>query len=397
VSAVLAYPFGEPDRLRLHPRYAYLREHEPLARVRMRYGDPARLVTGYHDARTVLADPRFSRAAGRDEPRTSPDLRYANLMSLDPPEHTRLRKLVATAFTARRVELLRARAQQTAEGLVDRMVAAGPPADLVECFATPFPLTVMCELFGIPANDRRRFQTWTEAVIATTALAPGKLREYGGRLRAYLARLIRRHRRDGSEGSDAGLLGALLRARDDEDRLSEDELLDLAGDLLALGYETTASQLPNIVYTLYEHPGMWRRLAARPHAVPTAVEELMRYIPLAPHAVFPRYATEDVALPGGTVRAGEPVLVSLAAAGRDGRVFAEPDRLDLDRDPNPHLGFSHGVHHCVGAPLARMELQVGLATLACRLPGLRLAVPEADLVWKRGLIVRGPVALPVSW
>jgi cytochrome P450 len=378
----------------LHPRYAYLREHEPLARVRMRYGDPAWLVTGYHDARTVLADPRFSRAAGRDEPRTSPEVQHAGMMSLDPPEHTRLRKLVAGSFTAAQVERLRPWSQRIADDLVDAMLAAGPPADLVASFATPFPLAIICELIGVPAGARGRLPRWSRLVVSATALSEAKAHEYQARLGVMMTRVIRRHRRDGAGGP---LLATLLSARDDEGRLSEQELVRLTVELLAMGFENTATQLADFVYSLLTEASAGDELRGRPELVATAVEELTRYVPIASFAEFPRYATDDVVLAGGVVRAGEPVLVSLAAAGRDGRVFADPDRLDLRRDPNPHLGFSHGVHHCLGAALARMELQVGLGTLVRRLPGLRLAVAEEEIEWKTGMLVRGPKALPVTW
>jgi cytochrome P450 len=393
VHTVWSYPFGEPDRLRLHPRYASLRAHRPLARVRMPHGDPAWLVTGYDNARTVLADPRFSRAYGRDEPRITRDLDHTGLMSTDPPEHTRLRRLVAKAFTAPRVERLRPRVRRLTEELVDAMTGAGTPADLVAGLAVPLPLLLICELLGIPHADRERIPKWARMVVSATALSPARKREYQTRLGVYMTRSIKDHRR---RGSRAGLLDTLIQARDGN-RINEDELVRLSVDLLAMGFENTATQLANFVYTLLTEPYAWDELRARPHLVPTAVEELSRYVPIATFAEFPRYATEDVELDGGVVRAGEAVLVCVAAADRDERVFTDPERLDLRRQPNPHLAFSHGVHHCLGAPLARMELQVCLETLISRLPTLKLAVTEEEVPWKTGLLVRGPEALPVTW
>jgi cytochrome P450 len=390
---VRSYPFAPPEALRLHPMYGYLRAHEPLARVRLAYGDEAWLVTGYHNARAVLTDPRFSRAPGHDEPRPAP-VPNTGILALDPPEHTRLRRLVAKAFTAHRVETLRAHISTVVDGLLDAMVAGGAPADLVADLAIPLPLSTMCELLGVPFNDRQRLETWSEAILSATSLTPAKIGEYVARLRVYMTGLVRRRRAD---PTDVDLIGALVRARDDQDRLSDREILDLTFGLLAVGYETTAGQLANFVYVLHTQAGAWDQLRARPDLVSTAVEELMRFVPNGSFASGPRYATADVQLDGGLVRAGEPVLVYVAAANRDERVFADPDRLDLTRSPNPHLAFGHGIHHCLGAPLARMELQECLSALLRRLPTLRLAVRPDEVPWKTGMFVRRPAALPVTW
>ncbi|MEE6263834.1 cytochrome P450 [Plantactinospora sonchi] len=390
------YPFSAPDRLTVDPRYAELRRTEPVIRVRLPYGEEGWLATRYHDVRTVLGDARFSRAASldHDEPRISPRPLGNGLLSMDPPEHTRLRRLAAKAFTARRVELLRARAQQIADELVDDMVKAGPPVDLVERFATPLPIQVICELLGVPFADRHHFHVWSGAIVSTTSMSPEMIEEYLGNLYGYIGGLLAQRRDEPTDD----LLSAMVQARDEnQDRLTEFEVVQFAAGLLAAGHETTVTQIPNFVYVLLENPAELARLRADPSLVPSAVEELLRYVPLGVASAFPRYATEDVEIGGVLVRAGEPVLASLTSANRDGEVFAEPDRLDLARDPNPHVGFSHGVHHCVGAQLARMELQVALRTLVTRLPGLRLAVPEPELVWKSGLIVRGLISLPVAW
>ncbi|MEU4379293.1 cytochrome P450 [Micromonospora echinofusca] len=394
-TAPQRYPFSDPDRLDLDPRYARLRRDEPLTRIRMPYGEPAWLATRHADVRTVLGDARFSRAAsvGRDEPRNSPRQQEGGILSMDPPEHTRLRRLVAKAFTARRVEELRPRTRQVAHELVDGMLAAGPPADLVAHLATPLPIRVICDLLGVPVSDQDRFHTWSEAIVSTTSLTPERAQEYIDSLFAYMGELIARRREQPTDD----LLGAMVRARDADDRLAEDEVVRLAAGLLAAGHETTVTQIPNFVYALLDHSDEWARLRARPELVPGAVEELMRFVPLGASSAFARYALEDVELGGVLVRAGEPVVVSISSANRDETVFAEADRLDLTREANPHLGFGHGVHHCVGAQLARMELQVVLETLIDRTPDLRLAVPEAELTWKSGLLVRGLVAMPVRW
>jgi len=313
---------------------------------------------------------------------------------MDPPDHSRLRRLVAKAFTARRVEQLRPVAAAIAGELVDAMVAAGPPADLVEDFSTPLPVRVICRLLGVPTDDQHLFRTWSESIVSTTSLPPERIVEYLNSLRAYMAGLIAQRR----ETPTDDLIGAMVRARDeDNDRLTEQEMVDLAAGLLAAGHETTVTQISNFVYVLLTHPAQVAVLRARPELVPGAVEELMRYVPLGVAAGFARYATEDLELGGVRIHAGEPVIAAMASANRDATVFDDPDRLDITRGVGPHLGFGHGVHHCIGAQLARMELQVALGTLLARLPGLALAVDEKELEWKPGLLVRGLRTLPVTW
>ncbi|WP_329190266.1 cytochrome P450 [Actinacidiphila glaucinigra] len=390
------YPFTEADRLTVDPAFAGLRKDEPLCRVRFPYGEAAWLVTRYEDVRTVLGDPRFSRAEAvhRDEPRLRPHRGLeGSILDLDPPDHTRLRRIVAKAFTARHIERLRPRTEQIAAELADGMAARGAPADLVADFALPLPVTVICELLGVPLADRADFRTWSDALLSTTRYTPREIQDCTDALMAYMAGLIAERRTTPHED----LLGALVDARDNDERLSERELQVLAVSLLVAGHETTASQIPNFVYTLLTHPGQLAALRADPGLVPGAVEELMRYVPLGNGAGMPRYALDDVELSGGTVRAGEAVVVCPVSANRDEAVYTDPDRLDVLRQEASHVGFGHGPHHCLGAQLARMELQVALSTLLDRLPGLRLAGPEESVVWKSGVALRGPERMPVTW
>ncbi|PPK71128.1 cytochrome P450 [Actinokineospora auranticolor] len=390
----VTYPFSEPERLDPEPLFDRLRAEHPLIRVRLPYGEPAWMATRYEDVKTVLGDPRFSRAAsaGRDEPRLRPHLNPpGSILSLDPPDHTRLRRLVMKAFTVRRVEQLRPRAQEIADRLVDEMIATGPPADLVDLFALPLPITVICELLGVPFEDRVDFRVWSDAFLSTTKYTPDEVRDHTDRMMAYMAGLIAQRR----ETPTDDLIGALVVARDEEDRLSEDELVSLAMGLLIAGHETTASQIPNFVYVLLDHPEELAKLRADPALLPQAVEELMRFVPLGVGGGIPRYATEDVELGGVLVRAGEAVLPALTSANRDESVYPDADHLDLTRAGTGHVGFGHGPHHCLGAPLARMELQVALGTLLRRLPGLRAA--DAPIDWKRGVSTRGPARFPLTW
>ncbi|MEV6648320.1 cytochrome P450 [Amycolatopsis sp. NPDC051371] len=388
----LSYPFNEEAGLDLNEAYAAAREAEGMVRVKMTYGEPAWLATRYADARLVLGDRRFSRAMEKekDAPRRSPVQRDGGILQMDPPDHTRLRTLVAKAFTMRRVELLRPRVASLAAGLIADMKAAGPPADLVDLYALPIPVAVICELLGVPVADRPKFRVWSDAALSTSGLTPEEFERNREELRDYMRGLIAEHR---SRPQD-DLMTALIEARDTRDRLTELELVDLCVGILVAGHETTASQIPNFVYALLDQPGQWERLCADPDLIPAAVEELLRFVPLGAGAGFARYATEDVEVGGVLVRAGEPVLVAVGAANRDRLQFDDAEGLRFDREDNHHLGFGHGVHHCLGAPLARLELQEALRALVTELPGLHLA---GDIVWKTQMLVRGARSMPIGW
>ncbi|MFF9076650.1 cytochrome P450 [Streptomyces sp. NPDC014646] len=388
----LAYPFNTAAGLELSEEYERVRDQQGLLRVQMPYGEPAWLVTRYADARLVLGDQRFSRAAAlsHDEPRQSEGRRDSGILSMDPPDHTRLRSLVAKAFTVRQVEKLRPQVRTLTSDLLDEMEAAGQPADLVDLFALPLPVAVICRMLGVPAEDRPKFRVWSDAALSTSSLTAEEFDRNREELRAYMAGLIAQHRAEPRDD----LMTALIEARDGRDRLSELELVDLCVGILVAGHETTASQIPNFVLTLLDHPDQLARLRAEPELVPNAVEELLRFVPLGSGSGQPRYATEDIEVGGTLVRAGSPVLVAVGAANRDALRFSAPGVLDVAREGNQHLGFGHGVHHCLGAPLARLELQEALSALIARFPGLRLA---GDVTWKSEMLVRGPRVMPIGW
>jgi cytochrome P450 len=388
----VTYPFNLTDGLDLNPAYLEAAAEPGMIRVQLPYGEPAWLATRYADARFVLGDRRFSRAMaiGRDEPRLSRMQQVDGILVMDPPDHTRLRTLVAKAFTVRRVEKLRPRVRELAESLVDDMIAMGAPVDLVEEFALPLPVAVICELLGVPVVDRPRFRVWSDAALSTANVTAEEYERNRAEFREYTSGLIAERRARPADD----LMTALIEARDERDRLSELELIDLCAGILIAGHETTATQIPNFVYVLLEHPEHWAQLRESPELIPAAVEELTRFVPLGASAAFPRYATEDVEVGGVLVRAGEPVLVAVGAANRDAVRFTAPGELRFDRGETHHIGFGHGVHHCLGAPLARVELQEALRVLLSRLPELRLA---GDVEWKRQMIVRGPRTMPVSW
>jgi cytochrome P450 len=391
------FPFGPNRRLDPDPLFAHLRRDEPVCRVQLPYGPPAWLVTTHELAKSVLADSRFSRAAavGRDTPRYAPvDIRNVaeSIASMDPPKHTRIRRLASQALTARRVEQMRPRIREIASGLIADMTAAGPPADLVGSFSSVLPVIAMCDLLGVPEADRHTFRHWADTTVSAEAVTPEQQQEILLNLAVYLTGQIELRR---SQPAD-DLLTWLVQARDDRDQLTEAELLFLGLALLVGGYDTTARQITNAVYTLLTHPQQLEQLRAYPELIPTAVEELLRFIAFAT-PMTPRIATTDVQVGDVTMRAGEAVLCITSSANRDESVFSRADQLDITRDPNPHVAFGHGPHFCIGAQLARVELQVSLETILSRMPGLRIAVPESDLAWETQSLLRGLAAFPVSW
>ncbi|MCK7627821.1 cytochrome P450 [Streptomyces sp. RS10V-4] len=391
-TAPLSYPFNIPESLDLSAEYERARSRPGLLKVQLAYGEPAWLVTRYAEARFVLGDQRFSRALAdeHDEPRQSEGRRSGGILSMDPPDHTRLRTLVAKAFTVRQVEKLRPQVKELTRELLDELEAAGPPVDLVDRYALPIPVAVICRLLGVPEEDRPKFRVWSDAALSTSSLTAEEFETNRAELRAYMARLIEQHRKEPQDD----LMTALIDARDVDDRLSELELIDLCVGILVAGHETTATQIPNFVLALLDHPDQLDLLRGDLSLINGAVEELLRFVPLGSGAGQPRYATEDIDVGGTLVRAGEPVLVAVGAANRDALRFDAPGKLDIRRTGNQHLGFGHGVHHCLGAQLARLELQEAISALITRFPGLRVA---GDVEWKTQMLVRGPRVLPVGW
>ena len=395
MADVIEFPFDIPPALDVVPELERLRAEEPVVRVRLGTGGEAYLVTRYDDVRRVYADPVFSRAAlvHPDQPVLLPGNKLPHVMlNTDPPEHTRLRKLVTRAFTARAVERLRPRIEDLAATLVDDLRKQGPPADFVTAFALPLPAGLIAELMGVPREDVPRLQRWLEHILSVSAHTEEETRTALQELTGYLVRLVAARRE--APGDD--LTSDLIQARDEGDRLSEEDLVFMLHLLLAGGYETTSTFLPNALVTLFRQRDQWDRLCADPDLADTAVEELLRYVPIV-RSGLERVATEDVELSGVTVPAGSTVLPIVNAAHFDPALTHDPTTLDVGRAPTAHLGFGHGVHHCVGAALGRLELTIALRTLVTELPRLRLAVPEEDLVWKEGLITRGPRDLPVTW
>jgi cytochrome P450 len=315
----------------------------------------------------------------------------ANLLNMDPPDHTRIRRLVSQAFTPRRIEQLREPIRRTADQLLDTIAPHGR-ADLISSYAAPLPIRVICDLLGVAPEDRRDFRAWTDALVAPDPAQPIRAREAIGSMLAFFARLIADKRADPVDD----LLSALIAVRDEQDRLSEDELMSLVFLILFAGYENTVHLIGNGVLALLSHPDQMAALRADPGRLGGAVEELARYDGPAPLAIR-RFPVEEVTIGGFTIPAGETVLLSLAAAHRDPHRFTDPDRLDIGRDTTGHLALGHGIHYCLGAPLARLETEIAIAALLDRFPGLLLDVAPDELRWRPSMRSRGLLSLPVRY
>ncbi|MFD9408681.1 cytochrome P450 [Streptomyces sp. NPDC059989] len=375
--------------------YRRLRETSPVHRIAGTDGNPAWLVTRYADVRAALADPRLSldkrhAAEGGYRGLSLPPALDANLLNMDPPDHTRIRGFVARAFTARRVEELRTPIRETADRLLDALGPQGT-TDLIASYAAPLPIIVICDLLGVPEEHRRDFRAWTDALIAPDPTRPQAAKEAVAAMLGFFLDLVAHKRRH--PGAD--LLSDLVAVRDaDGDRLTEDELLSLAFLILFAGYENTVQLIGNAVLALLQHPYQLAVLRKDPSRLRAAVEEAARYEGPALLAIR-RFPTEDVTIGGVTVPAGETVLLSLSAANRDPDRFSGPDLFDLYRDTTGHLALGHGIHYCLGAPLARAETEIALAALLDRFESLALA--DGDARWRPSLRARGLVELPVRY
>ncbi len=442
--------------------YDHLREQGPVHQVVLPDGSLAWLVTGYQDVAEAFASPRLSldkrHALGWSGFSLPPAL-DANLLNMDPPDHTRIRRLVGQAFTPARVASLRPHIQRVADTLLDSASldsapldstllanalpcdavpgdalpchavpgkampgdampgkampgdgllhdAPSAPIDLVEDYAAPLAITVIADLLGIPAADRTDFRVWTNAMLASHPPDRQAAAAAVVSMNRYVIELVAGKR--AAPGDD--LISAMLAARDVDDRLTEDELTSLVFLVLFAGYENSINLIANTVLihltstgavppadgtTVATVEGVMAATVEETR-VATAVEEAMRLLPPAPVAIR-RFPVEDVTIAGTTIPAGATVLLAIASANRDPSVFTDPATVDFDRGRNPHLSLGHGIHFCLGAPLARLEAQIAVETLLRRRPGLALASPAADLTWRPSFRTLGPLQLPVTW
>ncbi|MFF7243529.1 cytochrome P450 [Embleya sp. NPDC008237] len=413
-DAVLHFPFASGPGGTQPEEFRELRAGCPVVPVILPSGDRAWLASRYEDILTVLDDPRFSRDLSRaGAPRLAEgfdaSLVKDMIVGMDPPEHTRIRRIVQGAFTPRRIRTWEPRVRAVAERLLDDFVAGpGRTGDLYEGFALPLPIRIISELLGIPDDDAADFRRWTETGLSLTRWTREEMlaahREYVDYVSALIAARRTAGVADGTAGDGAGdderqgdLLDALVGARDQDDRLSEHELVQLVRALISAGHETTATVFTRGLYTLLTHPEQLARLRAEPERLDAAVEEILRYVPPGSGGT-PRIATTEIEIGGVRVKPHEGVIAPFGAANHDPARFADPDTFDIARvDPPSHIAFGHGPHHCLGVHLARLELRVAFETVLRRLPGLELAVAEEELAWSEGLRVLKLQALPVRW
>jgi nocardicin N-oxygenase len=382
------------------PQYAGLRAEQPVVRVRTEGGVDAWLVTAYEEAREALADPRLSRAATvrPGAPRiggamtSTPEM----IISMDGDEHARLRRLAAGAFTARRIEGMRPGIRRIADELLDGLAGTTGTVDLVERFTVPMPLTVIGDLLGVPMKVLRLFAANARDFVTVDDQSEGSDSINGlAKLNEYMTEVVADKRAHPTQD----LLSDLVEARDSGDRLSEQELVTFAFTLIGAGFDTTANQLASSVLALIaHHRDQWAWLAEDRTRIPRAVEELLRHVNLfsTDSAGNPRIAVEDLELGGVRIAKGDAVVIAISAANRDGSVFADPDRMDLAREHNPHLSFGHGMHMCLGKQLTRMELEIAVDGLVRRFPDMALAVPEDEVPWHLGGINHALRTLPVT-
>ncbi|MFB7908749.1 cytochrome P450 [Kitasatospora sp. NPDC056076] len=391
----IAYPVVRTDPARPPEEYARLRREQPVCPITLATGDPAYLVTRYEDVRTVLSDRRFSRALmlEPDAPRfqaaaPSPDV----ILNMDPPRHTRVRKFAAQAFTTRRVDELRPRMETVIGEVLDEMAAGPRPADLNEAFGRPVPLRIVCEMLGVPLADQDRFVGWTERMMSLRDFPAAEVRQAYLDMRAYFSDLVDHKRAD--PGDD--LLSALTTFSDAEGPLTQAELVGLGTALLVAGHDTSVTVFASAVLTLLRHPEQLAELRKDRSLWPAAVEELLR-LDNPGGVISPRRAGTDIALGDVVIPAGAAVMQHIGSACRDETVFRDPERFDIHRTESTQLFFGHGPHFCIGAPLARAEMEIGLRMLFERFPDLELAVDLQALKWRDFAALGGYTEFPVTW
>jgi cytochrome P450 len=385
------------------PYFAELREIAPVYLLPAYRGQKAWLVTRYDDIEMVLRSDDF--AKDPKNAMTPEQLKKVawippifkpltrNLLFLDVPDHTRLRALVHKVFTPRMVEQMRAQTETLSYELLDKIKVKGGTIDLIAEYGLPLPARVIGRILGVPERDTRKFQRWTQSLVTmeTSGSMLVKMVEVF-QFMGYLRKLIKQRARDPQDD----LISAMLLAKENDDHLTEDEILAMTFLLLNAGNETTVNLIASGTLALLEHPDQWKLIQNNPPLIKTGIEELLRFVSPADMATE-RYARQDITIAGTTIPRGELVLAVIASANRDAAYFDNPDTVDVTRQDNKHLAFGKGIHYCIGAPLARLEGQIAFNTLIERMPNLRLAVPSNQLRWHSSFLARGLTTLPVSF
>ncbi|WP_261305076.1 cytochrome P450 family protein [Paenibacillus andongensis] len=380
-----------------YPAYSKVRDQDPVYRFLLPSGHYAWIVTRYDDAQDVLNDSRFvtnSPYMVENNGQAGPlhrEIISRNLLSVDPSDHRRLRRLVQKAFTPRMIERLRGRIEEISNELLDLVQDKGE-MNLIEDFAFPLPIMVICEMLGVPIEDQDKFKEWSNVIME--GFNNPQLEEQSDAVMMafvdYLQDLIAKRRNHLQED----LISDLISLEDDGDVLSEHELYALVFVLIIAGHETTVNLIGNGIIALLEHPEQKEKLQSQPELIHSAIEEILRYNGPAEVSNI-RWVTEDLELRGKRIRKGEMLFVSIASANRDSEQFAEPDTFDITRDVNNHIAFGKGIHYCLGAPLARLEGEIAIGALLRRMPELRMKTASDDLTWRPGMIIRGVEEIPV--
>jgi cytochrome P450 len=399
-TEILTYPIVRHDDLMVAPEYLELQREHGTVRIQLDHGEPAWVATRYHDVRTVYGDRRFVKGLGQghDTPRMIPGYHGDDpslLVAMDPPRHTRIRRLASGAFSPGQMRTLAGWVDGIADELFDEMEQRGPGVDFIEVFSWTLPLRVITGILGIPEPEIPMFRGWIDQMMSSDVSADEKATAYVAVMDYNRALIAERRARPHDD-----LLGLMVQARDDDDQLDEDELLKLSFSLFLAGFETTAAQIGSTAFTLLSQRQLYEELLADPDLLPAAVEELWRWIPSFRHG-WPmlQWASEDVELSGGVViPAGEAVVPEHQVANRDESVFPNGMEIDFHRDkPEPHLSLAWGPHRCMGAFLAQLEIDHTLKGLLRRFPTLELAVEPDQVPWSPKTFLRSPASLPVAW
>jgi len=388
-------PFDPPAE------YAAMRGTAPIVPIRLPAGRTVWAVTRHAEAQRLLTDPRistdttregFPTLTGEDSRERVADTHPGMFIDMDPPEHDVYRRMLISEFSVKRIRAMRPGIEKTAHELIDAMLAGDRPADLVADFGLALPSLVICQLLGVPYEDREVFQSRTRRMVELVD-APEAARAAVMEIHGYLDDLVTRA--EAEPGDD--LLGRLVRERRATGELRHDELVGMMFLLLVAGHETTANMIPVSVLTLLRHPEQLAALKDDPALWPGAVDELLRYQSVVDWAAFDRMAIADIPVGDRTIRAGDGVFVLGFSANRDERAFPEPDAFDIHRGARNHVAFGYGVHQCLGQNLARAELEIALRALFERIPDLRAAADIADLPFRYGAPIFGLAAFPVTW
>ncbi|MFE1595634.1 cytochrome P450 [Nocardia sp. NPDC058705] len=389
------YPFTRDSAVDIPAVYEELRAECPVKPVTFPSNDEGFVLSRYADVKVALSDSRFSRRAMLDAgaPKLSSVIFPPNtLFTTDAPEHTRLRKLVTAAFTNRRITELRPRIQEITDSLLDAMAAAGSSADLNTALSFPMPIQVICELLGVPAEDQDRFRTWSDAFVSLTHMSEEEVHKNRFALAAYLKELVDSRRADPRDD----LLSALTTKSDEDGALSEIEVVMMAITILVAGHETTVSMTSSLVLNVLRDDALREQILTAPEKTLGLVDELLRVNPIGDGGPY-RVTLEDVEIGGQLIPKGSGVIASVASANQDEEQFPRAKSVDLERGSQGHLAFGHGIHFCLGANLARVELEIALNSLFHRFPGIRLADSVDNLTMRGGMLVHGLERLPVAW